>query len=64
MKIAFEYPMPVWCNRDPDEWKDIRMFDFSLDTKIHYFENYDSGYEQLVIKVLGFGVRITFKAPS
>lgn len=59
MKIKFEYPWPVWCNRDPDEWKDIQMFDISFDTKIHYFKNYDSDYTELVVTLFGFGIRIS-----
>ena len=59
MKIKFEYPLPVWCNRGPDEWHDIQMYDISFDTKIHYFKNHENGYTQLVVTLFGFGIRIS-----
>jgi hypothetical protein len=59
MKLKLEYPMPFYVNKDPDVFRETTMFDISFDTKIHYFKNYDSGYSHLVLKVFGFGIRIT-----
>jgi hypothetical protein len=59
MKIMFEYPRPVWTDRDPEDFfEDITMFDLSFKTTIHYFKNHDTGFSTLLLKVLGLGVRI------
>ena len=59
MKISIEYPKVVYTDRDPEVFHDITMFDLSFPTTIHYFKNHDREYEQLLIVLLGFGIRLT-----
>lgn len=59
MKITFEYPRPVWSNREEDGWGDITLFDISFPTGIYYFKNHGNRFHQLAVRVLGFGIRIS-----
>ena len=61
MKIKLEYPYPVYFHRDEEIFKDTSMFDLSFDSKIHYFKNYDTGFGELLLKLLGFGIRFEWK---
>lgn len=61
MKFNIEYPWIYYSNRDKDLFDDITMFDLTFSTTIHYFKNHETGYEQLLLKILGFGIRITRK---
>ena len=63
MKASFEYPWICYTNKDKDVFENITMFDLSFDSKIHYFKNHETDYEQFLFKVLGFGVRITWNDP-
>lgn len=59
MKTTLEYPMPYWVNKDPEVFNTITMLDISFDTKIHFCKNHDTGYLTILVKVLGFGIRIS-----
>lgn len=62
--IKVEYPWPYYTNREPECFDDIKMFALSFDTKIFYFKNYDTGFSEVVIKLFGFGLRISNKELS
>ncbi len=64
MNIKFEYPWLCYTNKEEDFYEDITMFDMSFDTKIHYFKNHSTDYEQFLFLILGFGVRITWNEPG
>jgi hypothetical protein len=59
MKLKFEYPYPTYTNRDPDVWDNITMFNLAFPTTLHYFKNHDTGFEEYLFVVLGFGIRLT-----
>jgi len=59
MKIEFEYPRPMWTDRDPEIFDSITMFDLSFSTTLHYFKNHDTGAEEVLFTVVGFGIRLS-----
>ena len=60
-RIVFEYPWPCFVSKDNEDWSEITMYDMSFDNKFHYFKNHATEYAQLVLKVMGFGMRITWE---
>ena len=59
-KIRLEYPFPFISIRDKDVFDDMTMIDFSLNTTFHYLKNHDTGFGELLVRVLGFGFRISW----
>lgn len=58
MKVKFDYPRPVFFDRDEEIFSDTTMFDLSFRTAICYFKNHSTDYEEFHIYLLGFGIRL------
>lgn len=58
MKINLEYPRPLWTDRDPEIFDSITVFALSFPTTLYYFKNHDTGAEEVLFTVLGFGIRV------
>jgi len=59
MKLRIEYPRPCYSNRDPAVFDDIVIIGMSFDTRFFYFKNHDTGFEEFILTILGFGFRLT-----
>lgn len=59
MKLRLEYPRPCYSNRDPEAFKEIVIIGISFDTRFFYVKNHDTGFEEFVLTILGFGLRLS-----
>lgn len=56
-KVYLELPNFLWSNRDPEAFEHTILITAQFRTMIYYFKNVETGFEEFVVSLFGFGLR-------